>query len=211
MQEPVHIQLYGVYAPGIVTGSITPQTDSEAASADSTFIASTTVEMTDTSASSAAADALTTATATVTSKLYDADGQVVAHATDDLPEAVYTGSPSTVTQNLSLSGASLWSVEFPSLYTLETTVTVNGAVVDRMNTTVGARKTAWLADEGFFLNDQPVKIKGCANHQVHSFPTHSLAHLRAHSLPHPFSVPHFHFHFPLLHFHFLFRTLLASV
>lgn len=62
----------------------------------------------------------------------------------------------------------LWSPESPSLYTLVTTVSVDGKVVDRMETSFGIRTVAFDKDKGFLLNGQPYVIKGTCNHQDHA-------------------------------------------
>ena len=63
-------------------------------------------------------------------------------------------------------------MEWPSLYRLDTTVTLSsssssgvgggvggGLVADASSTVLGVRRLGWTAEDGFFLNDQPVKIK----------------------------------------------------
>ena len=64
-----------------------------------------------------------------------------------------------------MSGAELWSVPRPYLYTLVTTVLVGGVAVDAKNESVGVRNVAWDADRGLLLNDQPVKMRGFCNHE----------------------------------------------
>jgi beta-galactosidase len=61
-----------------------------------------------------------------------------------------------------------WSLETPHLYTLVTETRVGGVVVDRFTTRFGVRSTRLDPDNGFFLNDQPVKLKGTCNHQDHA-------------------------------------------
>lgn len=63
---------------------------------------------------------------------------------------------------------SLWSIEHPNLYRLETTVKRDGQVVDRLSTTFGVRTIRFDKDRGFFLNGRPVKLKGTCNHQDHA-------------------------------------------
>lgn len=62
----------------------------------------------------------------------------------------------------------LWSVESPQLYSLETTLVVDGKTVDADATPFGIRTARFDADKGFFLNDQHVKIKGTCNHHDHA-------------------------------------------
>jgi beta-galactosidase len=62
----------------------------------------------------------------------------------------------------------LWSVDEPNLYTLRTTVKKDGVVTDEVTTHCGFRTIRFDADKGFFLNDQPLKIKGTCNHIDHA-------------------------------------------
>ncbi len=62
----------------------------------------------------------------------------------------------------------LWSVDEPTLYDLRTVVTHNGQEIDQVVTRCGFRTIRFDAAEGFFLNDQPLKIKGVCNHQDHA-------------------------------------------
>ncbi len=62
----------------------------------------------------------------------------------------------------------LWSVETPTLYTLESVVMRDGKVVDSVTTPFGIRSIRWDKDLGFLLNGKPVKLKGTCNHQDHA-------------------------------------------
>ncbi len=73
-----------------------------------------------------------------------------------------------VVHAISVPDARLWSCETPNLYSLQTEIESGGQVVDRHQTTFGVRTLRWDANEGFFLNDLPVKIKGTCNHQQHA-------------------------------------------
>lgn len=62
----------------------------------------------------------------------------------------------------------LWSVDHPELYTVETKVAVQGQAEDLVMTKIGFRTIRFDAEKGFFLNDQPLKIKGTCNHIDHA-------------------------------------------
>lgn len=62
----------------------------------------------------------------------------------------------------------LWSVDKPVLYSVRTAVSVGGKPSDDVTTTCGFRTIRFDADKGFFLNDQPLKLKGVCNHQDHA-------------------------------------------
>ena len=61
----------------------------------------------------------------------------------------------------------LWSPEHPFLYTLIGETLVNGQVTDREAIPVGIRSFCFDPDRGFFLNGEPMKIKGvCVHHDA---------------------------------------------
>ncbi len=60
----------------------------------------------------------------------------------------------------------LWSVERPTLYTIETIVMENNKVLDRVSTSFGFRTINWKTPSNqFFLNDKPVFINGIAEYE----------------------------------------------
>ncbi|MFQ6114915.1 MAG: glycoside hydrolase family 2 TIM barrel-domain containing protein, partial [bacterium] len=59
----------------------------------------------------------------------------------------------------------LWSPKNPSLYTVYSTVYVNDKPVDEIATPFGFRWYAFDANEGFFLNGKPLKLRGVNKHQ----------------------------------------------
>lgn len=62
----------------------------------------------------------------------------------------------------------LWSVASPTLYAVRTRVLRDGRTVDERTTFIGFRTIRFDANQGFFLNDQPVKLKGVCLHQDHA-------------------------------------------
>ncbi|MDR3121236.1 MAG: DUF4982 domain-containing protein [Clostridiales bacterium] len=70
-----------------------------------------------------------------------------------------------IKQRLALAAAELWSPERPYLYTLVTTVSRHGTVLDEQRTRVGVRSVSVNAREGFCLNGVSRKMKGgCVHH-----------------------------------------------
>lgn len=68
-------------------------------------------------------------------------------------------------QEIQVASPQLWSPESPSLYRLETDVLVGGDVTDTQATTFGIRSLAFSAENGFYLNGEPVLLKGgCVHH-----------------------------------------------
>ena len=74
------------------------------------------------------------------------------------------GKTGTLSGSASVENPRLWSLATPSLYTAVTTVTQNGKVVDRYETTFGIRSIQFTADRGFLLNGQRIQFQGICNH-----------------------------------------------
>ena len=69
---------------------------------------------------------------------------------------------------IKIADPKLWSVDHPVLYAVESKVAVSGQEDDVVSTKVGFRTIRFDAEKGFFLNDQPLKIKGTCNHIDHA-------------------------------------------
>ena len=98
--------------------------------------------------------------------LIDPDGHAVASA-----RSTATAAPledAVVKTSLRVQSPRLWSVDDPTLYRVETNVKHAGKIVDATTTSCGFRTVRFDAGKGFFLNDQPLKIKGVCNHQDHA-------------------------------------------
>ncbi len=59
----------------------------------------------------------------------------------------------------------LWSPDDPYLYSVYSTIYVNGKPVDEIKTPFGFRWFSFDANEGFFLNGKPLKLRGVNKHQ----------------------------------------------
>jgi beta-galactosidase len=103
----------------------------------------------------------------VTSRVIDPNGRTVATA-----QSKTMNAPSNSTVEFSaqatVSNPLLWSLEKPNLYRIVTSVESTGAVTDVDETSFGIRTIRFDPDNGFFLNDQPVSMKGTCNHQDHA-------------------------------------------
>jgi len=95
------------------------------------------------------------------------DGVVVARGSGGKAKLV-AGSAREFTSDLTVARPALWSLESPSLYGLVTAVVVSGEEVDRHMTRFGIRTVRFDPNQGFFLNDQRVFLKGTNNHQDHA-------------------------------------------
>jgi beta-galactosidase len=59
----------------------------------------------------------------------------------------------------------LWDIDDPQMYVLESSVVVDGKVVDQVTTPFGIRSSEFKSDTGYWLNGRNVKIKGvCLHH-----------------------------------------------
>jgi len=104
-----------------------------------------------------------TVKATVKCEILSPDGKLVAQ--DDETKNLKDSTARTLKLDASISSPVLWSPESPRLYTLITTVSVAGKVVDRKQTEFGIRTFAFDANQGFLLNGRPYVLKGTCNHQ----------------------------------------------
>ena len=110
---------------------------------------------------------LTTQQYEVEQRLLDAEGQEVARANGHVNPL--KAKETRMTQHvMKLTSPHLWSDTDPYLYQVETTVKVDGKVVDVYTTTTGIRDIAFDAEQGFILNGKPLKLKGVNMHQDHA-------------------------------------------
>jgi beta-galactosidase len=70
----------------------------------------------------------------------------------------------TVDVDLRGSAFSLWSLEEPERYQLQTTLTIDGQTVDQVSTMFGVR-TAEFRNDGFYLNGEHLQLIGLNRHQ----------------------------------------------
>lgn len=102
----------------------------------------------------------------VESTLWDSSGHEVMRAS--APVTAPTLKESIARFSVSVENPQLWSVDQPTLYELRTTVKQNGTVIDEATTRCGFRAIRFDANQGFYLNDKPLKLKGVCNHQDHA-------------------------------------------
>lgn len=102
---------------------------------------------------------------TVTSRLVDLNGNTV--ATGTIQTKVPAHGSGTVSGRLEVDTPELWSIDRPYLYTLHTTVSVDGRETDRTETETGFRTFTFDPDMGFALNGEWMKVKGvCLHHDA---------------------------------------------
>lgn len=74
----------------------------------------------------------------------------------------------TARLSLDVANPQLWSVDKPVLYEVRTILRQRDREIDQVSTHCGFRTLHFDAEQGFFLNDQPLKLKGVCNHQDHA-------------------------------------------
>lgn len=102
---------------------------------------------------------------TLVSTVLDADGNVIGK--DETSFKISARSKTVYKQNILAVKPKLWSCDAPNMHTLYTQVIVGGELTDDYCTPFGYRTLRYDPDEGFFLNDTPMKIKGLCVHQDH--------------------------------------------
>ncbi|CAA6692393.1 MULTISPECIES: beta-galactosidase GalB [unclassified Lentimonas] len=65
---------------------------------------------------------------------------------------------------IKLSAPKLWDLQTPNLYTVNTSITIDGKVVDTYKSTFGVRTIKYTTGEGFLLNGKVVRMNGVCQH-----------------------------------------------
>lgn len=98
--------------------------------------------------------------------LYDKDHKLITR--EDVQTQIKLFHEEVATLSISVDDPHLWSVDDPYLYTVETRLKLNGEQVDKVKTKCGFRTIRFDKDTGFYLNDEPMKLKGTCNHIDHA-------------------------------------------
>lgn len=98
--------------------------------------------------------------------LLDPDGREVARGETQVGVPVLGRADAVL--RLDAGSPRLWSVETPTLYTVRTRVLQDGAAIDERRVAIGFRTIRFDADQGLFVNDKHVKLKGVCLHQDHA-------------------------------------------
>lgn len=144
-RNPVHIVTDGVFAHPVKNG------------ADWTLPVETTLE----NSGTGAADLI------LTSELRNAAGLTLGSISSPVSCKPLARCVTTMTLAIDFV-PDLWSPETPVVYEVATRIEQHGVTRDLAKTPCGFRTTRWDANQGFFLNDQPLKIKGVCLHQDHA-------------------------------------------
>jgi beta-galactosidase len=139
--ELVHITLDGVRIT-------TPDVDAERA----VVAVATTVEN----------ETRATRTVRVTTRILDGEGSEV--ASGSAPVTLLPGAGGVARVRLYVPSPDLWSVDSPTLYTAETTVSEGDDVLDEERTTFGIRTLRLDPEHGLRINGETVNLRGACIH-----------------------------------------------
>ena len=93
----------------------------------------------------------------------DKEGAVVAQRTSKLK----SNQTDTLKTTLSVRNPQRWDIKTPNLYTAEIQILQGNTLLDTYNYTFGIRSIRFDSNKGFFLNEEPVKLKGvCLHHDA---------------------------------------------
>ncbi len=85
----------------------------------------------------------------------------------ETPVTLTSAGKTDVEQSLKVDSPELWSIETPSIYTLQSYVVEGTKPIDSYISTFGIRKIEYDTDKGFFLNGKHVKMNGvCLHHDA---------------------------------------------
>lgn len=102
---------------------------------------------------------------TLYTELRDNDGEKLGETETEI--RIKSRDRNVACQKICVQNPPLWSLERPELCRSITSVYSSGKLLDTYDTIFGFRTIRFDADEGFFLNEKPVKIKGMCIHEDH--------------------------------------------
>jgi beta-galactosidase len=98
--------------------------------------------------------------------LLEPRGDVVATGTGEA-RSIAPGGQASVSLDLRVRDAALWSPDTPDLYTARAEILVGGTAVDTAETAFGIRSLEWSGTDGFLLNGTRVALHGAGVHDTH--------------------------------------------
>ena len=140
ISNPVHIDQWGVFVK-------TPEVRKELAQVD---VETSVVNQTD-----------AVVTPVVKEEILQGSDVVASQETEGAP--ISPGKKGSVATRLEVKNPALWTMKSPHMYTIRTTVMVDGKQVDERTTDFGIRTVEWKPD-GFYLNGDKIKLKGVCQH-----------------------------------------------
>ena len=101
-------------------------------------------------------------------QIVDADGKVALALTQSQQVAAGATGDFKVTGRLVYPR--LWEPDYPHLYRVSNSIAVAGRPVDQADVSLGVRSASWDVDKGFFLNGQPLKLRGWGQKSTNEWP-----------------------------------------
>lgn len=74
------------------------------------------------------------------------------------------GTSMVTESQIAIANPKRWDIKSPNRYVAQTSISINGKIVDTYNTPFGIRTIEFSATKGFLLNGKKVVIKGTCNH-----------------------------------------------
>lgn len=100
-------------------------------------------------------------TVTLLTELLDQNNRTV--VSEEAETTLAAGAGESMEQSVEVANPRLWAPDTPELYTLRSTVKVNGAIRDVTETSCGIRKVEWKRD-GLYINGKKTKTQGVNLH-----------------------------------------------
>jgi len=95
------------------------------------------------------------------------DGSGKETGTIETPVTLKLSGTTDIEQIIRVTSPSLWSVDNPSLYTIQSSLLEGTRPIDNFTSTFGIRKTEFDKDKGFLLNGKHLKLNGvCLHHDA---------------------------------------------
>ena len=102
----------------------------------------------------------------VSIKLTDPNGKIVNSQSTTVTVPVLTQT--TAQLPMQVDSPALWSLQHTNLYKVEAIVSAQGKLIDSVALHTGFRRIRFDSQQGFFLNDEHVKLQGVCIHQDHA-------------------------------------------
>lgn len=100
---------------------------------------------------------------TINSIIYDASKNNVGSFVSKL--TLNPEEKASYTHQISIENATLWSPDSPYLYSVESSISNNGKIIDKIENPLGFRWFSFDANKGFSLNGKHIKLRGTNRHQ----------------------------------------------
>lgn len=113
---------------------------------------------------------------TISNSILDETGKVITKSCDT--ETIPAGTSIDTEYDMIITEPILWDITAPYMYTMLTSIEVDGKVIDRYTTPFGIRTFHFDAETGFWLNGRNMKLLGvCMHHDMGALGT--AVHRRA--------------------------------